>query len=219
MIVATVVVVLVLYAWTQHPLAQPTTPQPKNPLEANVTNNKLGLQLVLALNTTKLESDQGLNITVEERNILQTETNVTAARSWALKNPTLTNCGLLDSPFGIEVLSGYYTVSNLSLGQPLIIFDPETIYCPSAPLVAYYRFEPLSDNVSIVPVGILPNQTSPYRFYPPFPDFSSVTVDGFWPSTAIGIQYSTPPTPFAPGEYTVAAGDEWGQLLLLYFTV
>jgi uncharacterized protein (UPF0333 family) len=189
--------------------------QAMNPLEANATNAKLGLELLLALNATKLEPGQGVNITVEERNALQTESNVTAARSWALKNPVLTECGLLDYSFGIEVLSGHYTASNLSLGQPLTILAPEIVYCPRADIVVYYSFEPLSDNVSIFPAGILPNQTLISELYPPFPDSNNVTVAGYWPSAAIGW----PITPFAPGEYTVAAGDEWHQLLLLYFTV
>jgi hypothetical protein len=44
----------------------------------------------------------------------------------------------------------------------------------------------------------------------------TVTIQGYWPNA---FNSKSTRIPFDPGIYTVVAGDEWGNLVILHFTV
>jgi hypothetical protein len=65
--------------------------------------------------------------------------------------------------------------------------------------------------------------TNSFNFGPQQNVIKQVVLEGYWTAgetthpgggVSEGVLH-----PFLPGEYTVVAGDEWGQLLLLYFVV
>ncbi len=183
-------------------------------LGANVskTNPDTGLELGLSLNSTKITLGQRVTIRVGELNTLSRVSVLPPARAWPVNGLTLTPCGTLNYPFGIEVLRGYYSDTNVSLAQPLKIFASTVYYCPVELQFGYYRFEPLSDNATLV----TKSSSSGYPFS--LPTSTTVTIDGYWTNKPIGAGGQVFER-FSPGMYTVVAADEWGQILLLHFAV
>ena len=165
------------------------------------------LQLRLSLNATIVAPGQSFAITVSEFNTLTTTNNVTAANSWALDGLELGPCGHsygpTQGPLGVEVFAGHYTATNISQAQPLAIF-PFPVGCPQfVRLITGFYFQPLSDAAYWLP-SFGGNGTSVA---------GSVTVGSVYAAGA------ATGAPLIPGMYTVAGGDEWGNLLLLYVQV
>ncbi|MGH9920514.1 MAG: hypothetical protein ACRD6W_16795, partial [Nitrososphaerales archaeon] len=97
--------------------------------------------------------------------------------------------------------SGTYTAWNVSQATPLQIYPVAP--CPLfMRLVTGYLFQPASDLAVVLPGG--PNATAMQM---------SANV------TATAVYASPSPTPLEPGTYTVAAGDEWGSVALVHFTI
>jgi hypothetical protein len=162
-----------------------------------------GLQLRLALDATNIPPGGSLGVKVSEFNTRSVANNVTKADLWSVQGLSLGACateGYSIYPFGVAVYQGKYTVANLSEGTPLQIF-PE-VPCPMLlRLVTGYLFQPLNDSAVILPSsGSLAT-----------PMNANVTVDGEYSGGSL--------QPLSPGVYTVAAGDEWGALEAIQFTV
>jgi hypothetical protein len=170
---------------------------------ATTTSVSLGLTFSLVLNSTQLHRGQTINITAYATNIRLTPNNLTLAYDWAESwlGPGWGNIDGCNSFANAEVFQGYYTESNVSLIQNgpgpygLQLAWPSQYEC-----------------------GFMPGAWS--SFYPFQPRESRV---GYYFSTA-GYYTSHDPSNakfklFDPGVYTVVAGDEWGQLVLLYFNV
>jgi hypothetical protein len=157
------------------------------------------LQLQLRTNATDLQHGGGVEISVSEYNTARAVENVSAANDWPLMGLSDGACGHMAYPFGVAVFQGYYTAGNVSSGQPLQIHP--VVPCPMLiRLVTGYLFSPLNDSAVILPGSS--NATT----------LMAVNV------TAIGT-FNDSLTPFSPGTYTVAAGDEWGGLTVLHFSV
>ena len=197
---------------------------------SNNSNNKLGLELFASVNSTELTQEDSsllLNITVIDT--LPTQNNVSYANSWAIANMSHLGepCNFY-SPTGFAVFSGYYSLNNLSQGTPLNLYPIEPM-CPAAFIfngssiigvlqnVTSYSFLPKSDRANYSGYYIPESSTNGSIFFGMFPttlshDQSIFTTN----STEPTISYS----PSASStEYTLAVGDEWGDLLLIHFTV
>ena len=187
-------------------------------------NSRTGLRLDLNLSTT---SNGTLKVAVDEFNTLNQSNIVGVANSWPLAYDDLflwtkTTCDLY-LPAGYEILQGNYAQDNFTTGVPLWL--EAQVFLPGCPVMLppdSYNFTPLSDRASDV------NKT-----------FStSGAWSGFWTgSSSKGLAVTRggdcpglPPlnspsacsltfSPFAPGTYTMVAGDEWGQIVILHFTV
>ncbi|MGA2572976.1 MAG: hypothetical protein ABSF36_02060 [Candidatus Methanomethylicaceae archaeon] len=99
------------------------------------------------------------------------------------------------------------TLETLINEEALKLYQPGTYMCPDILLdIISYTFQPISDMASV---------------NAPYPNFnlsmvSSVTASGYWTGGLLGhTEFSN----FSSGIYTVAGGDEWGQLILLHFVV
>ncbi|MGD0511393.1 MAG: hypothetical protein ABSA33_06160 [Candidatus Micrarchaeaceae archaeon] len=160
------------------------------------TNSTLGLQLTLSLNSTKIQSGEKVNFTSTLRNTLSTVNNVSGADNWKLPESELLDGFSCPSSFDIQLFQGHYTISNISMAGAPLQTDTPAFPGPECPLMqfAYYLFPPLGN------IAWPPNQ-----YYPP--------------GTVISPCVPGPPTPFPPGEYTLAADDEWGQIAIVHFTV
>ena len=106
-------------------------------------------------------------------------------------------CGLL-GPFGVAAYEGHDTVGNISSATQVAVFDTFGFYmCP----------------LSLGPVSLAPFQSVSRAAY----------LAGYWTAgetQAPGGGYTQGILhPFAPGEYTVAVGDGWGRMSLVYFQV
>jgi hypothetical protein len=132
---------------------------------------------------------------------------VSAAHDWPIGGLASGPCGPLNIPVGIAVLSGYYDAANVTSGKALQVYNPGVYACPAIISgITSYLFQPSSDNATV------------YGSCQPSACFNetvsaTVSVTGYWtggPSTF---------TSFPSGVYTVVAGDEWGGLAILHFTV
>jgi hypothetical protein len=173
------------------------------------TNSAQGLELRLTVNESSA-AGSGVNatvfISVEEYNTLGTANNVSKATEWGLQGLSLGPCGTQAYPFGVALYSGTYTAANVSQATPLQIYP--IVPCPLfIRLVTGYLFQPASDMAVVLPSG--PNATAT-------PMSANVTATGVYGK---GGAPSSSPTPLGPGTYTVAAGDEWGSVVVEHFTI
>jgi rhodanese-related sulfurtransferase len=179
-----------------------TTPTSTTPSTTTVQSMN-GLQLQVSINATSLTSGESLQIAISEYNALSTGNNVAAATNWKVNGLTIGACPNINVlPFGLAVFQGSYNSQNISQGTPLELFGA----VPCAQLIRFisgYDFLPDSNNAAIMPGGDIASPT---------PMATTETVNGTY---AKGVQL----TPFPTGTYTVVAGDEWGTLEFLYFTV
>jgi rhodanese-related sulfurtransferase len=188
-------------AWIQdgYPTTAPATTTPST----TSTQSDNGLQLRASVNTTTLTPGETLQINISEYNTLSTDNNILAAANWGVNGLTVGACPNINVlPFGVAIFQGNYNAHNISQGTPLELFA--AVPCAQLMrLITGYDFLPLSINAAIMPGGNLASPT---------PMSATETVNGTYTA---GFQL----TPFAAGTYTVVAGDEWGDLEFLYFTV
>jgi hypothetical protein len=118
---------------------------------------------------------------------------------------------VLNYPFGIAIFQGNYTVANISTATPLQIYEPGIYHCPDILAdISSYVFQPLSDTA-----GVFQMSESTAGFTAGMNAEFEPAPTGYWASNEVGAAF----TNFGPGVYTVVAGDEWGALVVLHFTV
>lgn len=166
-----------------------------------------GLGLSLTLNSTALSAGQAFNATVVETNTGTATLNVSASDDWPIQGLTLGPCGTQNRPIGFAVFSRDYDLSNVSSGKVLQIYNPAVVACPMILSgIGSYEFQPSSDNATVF--GSC--QPDAAGCFSETVD-ATLSLDGYWSGSAL--------TPFPAGAYTVVAGDEWGGLAILHFTV
>jgi hypothetical protein len=158
---------------------------------ASTLDSATGLSLNLNLSTNY---NGWVILTVYEFNTLDRANNVSAADSW----PSNTLFRWVQEPYeenvgmaGYEILQGNYGLSNFTQGTALWLQPPPSLLgcCGEAAPPTSYAFQPLSE------ANVL-----------------SGSYAGYFVG---GSTY----TPFSPGTYTVLAGDQWGDVAILHFTV
>ncbi|HVB13094.1 MAG TPA: hypothetical protein VNE86_08155 [Nitrososphaerales archaeon] len=180
-----------------------TTSTTTTTTQQNQTQSSNGLELRLSVNATSITSGESVLITASEYNTLTTPNNVSVANLWGVNGLSLGSCSNeFVQPFGVAVFQGRYTTQNLSQATPLRIF-PITA-CPMyVRLVTGYLFPPQSDVAAVLPGGSVTSGT---------PMAANLTVSHIYKGY-------TESQVLSPGVYTVVAGDEWGALTMLHFTV
>jgi len=208
-----VIAILASLIFAQDPY-NPTAPYVNNfPVMNTLTLPKNGLELQASINATTITSGQTVNVTVGDYNTLRAMNNFSASDDWPLKGLNDGSCGTVNKPFGAAVFRGYYTASDVSSAKQLQLYSPYAVYsCPAIfSGISQYSFYPQSYTALVWPSGSA-GPTSLFRVRA-----TGLEVNGFWNTVPL-IQYSYH-TELTPGVYTVAAGDEWGNLLFLYFVV
>jgi hypothetical protein len=176
-------------------------------LNSASTSSTNGLSLSLSLGSTTYQPGQEVSIAVDEKNALSTINNVTATTNFSSEFMSGYTNDPSPLPFGLAVLQGNYTLSNYSTVTPLIIYDPSKVYIGTQVVgPTSYSFQPLSDT-AVLSGGNYNSSNGLKMQY-------EINVNGYWPNNA-----STTSTYFDPGVYTVVAGDEWGALVVLHFTI
>lgn len=166
-----------------------------------------GLELSLTLNSTAPSKGEGVNATVEEMNPGTAPLNVSSSDKWPVQGLAVGPCGTMNQPIGLAVLSGNYDLSNVSSGKALQIYNPGVYACPMIlSSIRSYVFQPSSDNATVF--GSCQSNANGC-----FSEAvaASISVGGYWTGNSF--------TNFPSGVYTVVAGDEWGGLAILHFTV
>jgi hypothetical protein len=204
------------------------------PSTAETTNSTLGLKLVLSANSTTIPSEDSINLFVSVLNILPKVNNLTASTDWVIQGLRAGPCDYdphndtakLFNPVGIAIFNGYYNVHNISSALPLPIWA--TVSCPVPHAFNGSEIVGVLDNISSY--SLFPKNDS--GFYTAYysPNFALPAIKGEFATqindeSAIYAANSTGFSPYdsllssLPSVYTVAAGDEWGQFVLLHFQV
>jgi hypothetical protein len=176
-------------------------------LNSASTETENGLSLSLSTDRTTYQPGQEVSITFDEKNTLSTTNNVPATDNL----PSEFMSGFPNDPsfpLGLAVLRGNYTGLNYSTVTPLIIFHPGEVYTGTAIIAAptSYSFQPFIDVATLN--GGDYNSSDAIRLH------IEISVNGYWPN-----KESSSSRNLEPGVYTVVAGDEWGTLVILHFTV
>ena len=175
-------------------------------LNSTSSNSTNGLSLSLSLDGTTYPPGQSVSIIVDEKNLLSTTNNLSATDNL----PSEFGSGFTNDPWfplGLAVLRGNYTGSNYSTGTPLIIYNPGEVYIGTTSIApTAYSFSPFID-VAVLNGGDY-NSSIDIRSH------IEINVNGYWPNNE-----SASSNNFEPGVYTVVAGDEWGTLVVVHFTV
>jgi hypothetical protein len=117
----------------------------------------------------------------------------------------------LGYPYGIAIFQGYYTTLDFSAASSLALWDysvivpcPTIIHPSGTSKFVSYVFKPSSD--------LFNDPSDPNSLYALNIEFNEA---GYWTGDRPNIIHHD----FEPGVYTVVAGDEWGALVALHFTV
>ncbi|MGI0092268.1 MAG: hypothetical protein ACREBS_11225 [Nitrososphaerales archaeon] len=180
-----------------------------------MTNSASGLQLQLSMNSTVLSSGQTVAINITEYNTLSRGNNISTASDWRINGLSLANpCGTY-LPMGIEMFDAYFSTTNISsalANQTVQLYEPNEHVCRVMPVTSYYAFFPRSSNAIWSP----PCDGNPYQAECSDPMTDTIEFNGTWTQGSGGEQILAD---LSPGTYTVVGGDEWGNIVLLYFQV
>jgi hypothetical protein len=180
---------------------------------ASTSNPSTGIRLDLELAGF---ANGTLRISADEYNPNNVNENVSAGDDWLYSQSTLesysASCSNEILPMGIAVFKGYFDASNFASAEALTIYDDAATgaSCTATgnPAPTSYGFLPSSDFAAIYASQAL---MGGYNIQ------LSDWTGGSWTSNASS---SSPAfTLFPNGNYTVIAGDEWGQVALLHFGV
>jgi hypothetical protein len=169
----------------------------------------IGLKLSLSLDSTIYQPGQQVTIVIVETNTLSKTNIVSISNKWSYSYLTLGQCGTYLLPFGVALLEGYYSSTNISTATPLMFYDYSVQPCPIVfGKITTYDFKPSSD-IATIQYKSQPG-TQPIKTNVAF----SLQLTGYWTGSPPPIKKN-----FEPGDYTVVAGDEWGNLVIVHFTV
>jgi hypothetical protein len=199
-----------------------------------------GLMLSVSTNATQIKVGQSLRVKVSVFNTLSQVNNVTASDDWPFRGIFLSlwpDCFYTDdsatnsysTPTQVVVLMGDYTIANMSSVAKV---DFEFDICHEGVDIKNVIFGGDGSQANVTGIGYAANDTEG-----PFQASNSFTTNGYWdlpanshrstpvlidyPIDSLGQQAALWPTttPFSPGVYTVGVADEWGQAVILHFTV
>ena len=180
----------------------------------------LGLELGLTINASAFIEGEGINITVQVINALQTVNNVTTTNDWAYTGNLNPFAGCpVGGPLGLAIFQGNYGSTNFTSGEPLTLYTTEEIYlCTTTTVVGntsisqknYYSFQPHSDQSAFISPSYTPDNMNTTVSL-------SFSTNGYWTGAPFGGGAAF--HDFPQGNYTVLAVDEWGQADIAHFKV
>jgi hypothetical protein len=223
------------------------TSGPRAELATTTSNSSLGLKLALAVNSTTIPSQDVIEVTASLANTRQAANNLMASDHWPIQGMRAGSCDTgnntnhLYFPIGLAFFRGSYGLDNLSqAGQPLFVWAEHSCIVRGVSVgKQYYALR------SITSYSLLPGSyNGTYAGYyavpgtppPPVCAHGVCTYDQTPQSLVKGVF----PTRMAVQEtinaangsgsynslhsavranYTLVAGDEWGQIVLLHFAV
>ena len=171
-----------------------------------------GLSLSISVNPQLIKPGYPIHIVITESNTLSKMNNLRASDKWPINGLSVGICGTESYPFGVAVFQGSYTATNISSATPLELDNPNVIpqgcIAPVSNVTAY-DFKPSSDIATLD--GEVLSMEVPRLF-----EMSAEVIGGInW----VGSPPNAVQQNFEPGVYTVVGGDEWGNMVILHFTV
>ncbi|HVP23285.1 MAG TPA: hypothetical protein VMS77_05175 [Conexivisphaerales archaeon] len=182
----------------------PTTAVTGQPPTSGYVVTSDGLELHVSLNSSSLATGQTVEVAAWIFNPSTEFVNASSSDGWARGDFAAGPCGVMNYPVGILMAKGNYSLSNLEDAQSLQIYDTGAFGCPMVlSSISGFGFQP---NSSLA--AVYGSCSSPSCFT------EDATVTGTF-SGWYGVTHVA----FAPGVYTVVAGDIWGGMALLHFVV
>jgi len=185
------------------------------PNNASATNSTLGLSLTLSMNSTMIHPGEAIKVSVSLFNVLPKVNNLSGASNWKLDAFTNTSyphsLGIACfSPANILVFKGFYDNANVSsMTNPL-----QVGYIPSNSCLntnySLYLFQPNSPYAKV-------SVTNPPQYDTTLFMSASHSIFGYCNYASDGSSVCL--RGFPAGTYTIVAGDEWSQIVLLHFEV
>ena len=170
------------------------------------TDSANGLRLSLDLWTN---STGALDLKVSEFNTLDEVNNVTMGGDFPPIRNTWTGSACSSSPIGYEIVEGNYGASIFTQATALSLGIQSPVQCAEVMGGSgVISFKPLSDGASL-------SLASSGFWMGSFEAYSGSTCSNLSPSPGCQLSFVT----FPPGPYTVVAGDEWGDVVILHFTI
>lgn len=236
-LIAICLTIAVGFLWSTQPLLSTSPSLSFWPNSASAVNRSTGLRLDLSVNSTSLGFGEGIRIRLSEHNELTSANSVRSANNWKFQYLDLGPC--VSGPIGVAILRGYHSPIDLAATDLLALYPVGFLYmCPAQYVVSSYDFGPRSSDAtynifgypSIISVSAVRDFKGTWTGSDCPPYYNPLTVTNGnhtiyiirtpSPSSSADCQFSPNGLhPFAPGAYTVVGGDEWGDLLTLYFTV
>ena len=172
-----------------------------------------GVGVYVRTNATTVQDNQELEVNVSELSSFPAAVNLSAADGWSplLGEQTLAGAHPIGLavlcaggwPIGVGLMSGHELMNNLSQGRYI---TPWAYSCSSSSAnFLYFVFSPGNSTA-------IAGEAYSEGGYPQ-PSVSTI-VDIVQTVTLVPSQHS-----LTPGEYTIVAGDEWGNVVLAYFAV
>ena len=182
------------------------------PVSYASVNSSMGLGLSLQLSGFP---NGTLKITATESNTMNAFNNVSAAQDWPYSQGVLQSYSSAYGsssnillPMGVAIFSGYLDAGDYASAQPLTLCNDAiqgTSCTASGPTPTSYGYSPASDYAAVYAPQFVGNYATQLE----------TLTSGSWTGGSTSPQF----TAFPLGNYTVIAGDEWGQLLILHFGV
>ncbi len=184
-----------------------------------------GLELTISVNARTIARSQSIRINVSILNTLNETNIVSESDDWQFYGIPIAMWSPCDYglPAKMVILKGNYSLQDLSR-----VADISFPYgCMEGGSVDHVIFQPDSDRVNIT--GIMGTSTISNRTLGPYALELNFTSSGYWDLLNLSMEvnspilgmYGSPPAyvPFVPGVYTIGVADEWGQAVVLHFTV
>lgn len=188
--------------------------------------NSNGLEFMMSLNTSSLDQQGSLTVSLSLINTLDANNTVDGyptTTNWHLTNQSENgpiNCAQND-PFRTEVLQGYYDLNNYTKGTPIVF----TVWRPpfdASPNGCLSFITGLNGSASSPPLFILDSE-SQYTFSPMSnrAQWVATGLQGANQSVTMGEKVLIEPSLFtrSTGVFTVLSSDEWGDIQVLHFSI
>jgi hypothetical protein len=178
--------------------------------------NPSGLLVSLTITNTTVKSSGYFEIGISGYNPTSHYINMSAESKWYIPSqPYGGPCSQGRTPFGVDILRGYYSISNVSEGKNVLSFPPALVFCatgiendttPSIPALSYVPVPVVSLSCIYAIAG--DNVTS-----------GDVCGNGFLVSGGNFVAFVSSIGSRQPSVYTLVGVDEWGDLVILHFSV
>lgn len=181
-----------------------------------------GLRLTLSVSPSDVYAGDSVNVSISDFNTLASTYSPRIVGPPTVGGNPLSVGPCSQLPLGIGVYQGNYDSGNISQATQLDLSQPGLVYlCPAEFAVAYFSFNAQSNEVtlySMQPSG-QGNSTVTSRMWT-VPDVFTENFSGYWTAQNQTCAISCDVFhQFLPGVYTIVGGDDWGQLMIVHFTV
>ena len=191
-----------------------------------------GIELLASTNGTTIRVGQELAVTATLFNPSSQGYNITTGNHWSFNGLLMFSQSwpycYFYSPIELLVLKGNFSVSGvIATAQSIGPNTTSGMFCFEHEDYQNFRFEPSSDSAYVASRYGVTGNVSVVG-----PQNASLTVstNGYWDNNTL-LSYPSSYTstgnytfleaqhPFVEGIYTIAVGDEWGQLVAIHVTV